>query len=474
MAQNVVTTHRRRGGVTVKHVAPDSLASDCGIEAGDVVWSINGHIIPDSLSFTFNISNPELTLELLKPDGEMWELEVDNDPDASFGIDLEDDPIMLCRNKCIFCFVDQNPKGYRRSLLIKDEDIRLSFMYGNYSTLSSTDTAEEDRIIREKISPLYVSVHATDPETRVFMLKNKRSGNIMQRLRKFAEHGIDFHAQIVLCPDVNDGDVLRKTIEELSSLHPACLSIAVVPLGITKHRAGLTQLKPVDDTYCADTIAFCRPYQAGFRQTVGHSMIYLGDEFYLRAGEPIPSRADYGDFPQMENGIGMVRRFTDAFFRAKPWSQVPSDLDGTLVTGSLFGPVLTDCIRQLNETRGTKLKVAAVDNHAFGADLINVAGLVHGKDILDHLSEQDVGSFVLLPHVMLKDPVEDPLLIDDHTPRGLARSLGVPVVGSGNRAQDLLMALQDWPQHLLAKVPAARRAKLRTKKVVENPVVSGA
>ncbi len=449
MAKKQATTHRRRGGVFVKSVSHDSLAQECGIEPGDKIYAINGHVIPDSLSFTFNIAHPELLMVIEKADGDQWELEVENEPDHPFGVTLEEDPIMLCRNKCIFCFVDQNPKGYRRSLLIKDEDIRLSFMYGNYSTLSSTDEAEEARISREKISPLSVSVHATDPATRIFMLKSKKAGNILERLERFTQNGIEFHAQIVLCPEVNDGAILERTIRELTTLRPGCLSIAVVPLGITKHRAGLVQLTPVSDAYCAETLAFCEPLRESFKKELGYPVIFLGDEFYIRAGKPIPEADEYRDFPQMENGIGMVRRFMDDFDEVLPECQLPTGLNGTLVTGALFGPVLEDCIKRLNQEKKTQLKVAVIRNDAFGPDLINVAGLVHGVDIINQCAKRDLGDFLLLPHVMLKDAVDDPVLVDDFGPKKLSKALGVPVVGSGNTAAELFEVLTSWKEHQL-------------------------
>ena len=444
MAKKQMTTHRRKGGVVVKEIEPDSLAEACGLQPGDRIWSINSHILPDSLSFTFNIAAPDLLMTVHKADGEEWELEIENDPDQRFGVVLEEDPIMLCRNKCIFCFVDQNPKGYRRSLLIKDEDIRLSFMYGNYSTLSSTDAAEEARIIREKITPLYVSVHATDPPTRIFMLKSKKSGNILERLQHFAQNGIDFHAQVVLCPGINDGKILTKTLEELSALHPACLSIAVVPLGITKHRQGLTDLAPVSDEYCKEIIDYCQPFQDRFQKQFGHPMVYLGDEFYIRAGHPLPTKAAYFDFPQMENGIGMVRRFVDEFAEEMDRRRLQAGLHGTLVTGTLFAPYLEKCIAELNASQDTQLTVAAIRNEAFGAELINVAGLVHASDIVAQCKSRDLGDFLVIPHVMLKDPKQEPILIDDKGPTWLAKHLGVPVVGSGNTAAELFDSLSDW------------------------------
>ncbi len=450
MGRKTATTHRRRGGVIVKMVEPESLAADCGLEPGDKIWSINGHVIPDSLSFTFNIAHPELSMDVEKGDGEHWSLEIENDPDASFGVTLEEDPIMLCRNKCIFCFVDQNPKGYRRSLLIKDEDIRLSFMYGNYSTLSSTDAAEEARIIREKISPLYVSVHATDPPTRVFMLKSKKAGNILERLQKFAERGIAFHAQVVLCPGVNDGAVLDKTFNDLATLHPMCKSIAVVPLGITKHRQGLTQLTPVSDEYCRQAIAFCEPYRRRFERELDYPLVFLGDEFYIRAGEPLPAMTEYRDFPQMENGVGMARRFIDEFETALAEAALPAGLCGTLATGTLFGPVLTELVEKMNRTRGTEIRVAPIRNDSFGADLINVAGLVHGIDMANQLDGQTLGDFLVVPHVMLKDADADPITIDDWRPNRLARSLGAPVVASGDTAGDLLETLADWRSRVIS------------------------
>ena len=449
------TTHRRSGGVLVKSIQAESMAEACDIEPGDTIFSINGNVIPDSLSFTFNIASPDLVMAIDKPDGERWEVEIENDPSTAFGVELEEDSIMLCRNKCIFCFVDQNPKGYRRSLLIKDEDIRLSFMYGNYSTLSSTDEAEEARIIREKITPLYVSVHATDPVTRVFMLKNKKTGNILERLKMFAGNGIEFHAQIVLCPEINDGEILDRTFRELGGLFPACKSIAVVPLGITKHRQGLTSLEPVTDDYCRQTIEFCRPYRARFQAELGYPLIFLGDEFFIRARQPIPAMDHYRDFPQMENGIGMVRRFIDEFEDGLDEAEIPTGVHGTLVTGTLFGPVLHRLIERLNQKAGTRLKVAVISNNSFGPDLINVAGLVHGVDIIEQTKGTDLGDFLLLPHVMLKDPEEDRILVDNYSPSRISQALNVPVIGSGNSATELFEALSDWKAHRLEQESGA-------------------
>lgn len=451
MAKKVETTHRRKGGVQVKTVEPESLADECGLEPGDVIYAINGNVIPDSLSYTFNIGALDLDMEIHKADGEVWALEVENDPETSFGVALEEDPIMLCRNKCIFCFVDQNPKGYRKSLLIKDEDIRLSFMYGNYSTLSSTDAAEEERIIRERISPLYVSVHATDPEVRVFMLKSKKQGQILERLTRFAEAGIDFHAQIVLCPGINDGEILEKTFRELSALYPRCLSVAVVPLGITKHRQKLVDLTPVSDKYCQETIDICEAWRQKCREELGYPLIFLGDEFYIRAQQPIPGVDEYQDFPQMENGIGMVRRFMDSFYAGMNDVQVEPGTSGTLITGTLFGPVLERCIADFNKARNTQIQVVPIRNVSFGEDLINVAGLVHGQDTIEQLQEREsLGDFVVMPHVMLKDPEDDHLMIDDYRPVHLSKSLKLPIVGTGNTAEELLEVLANWQAHILS------------------------
>ncbi|MCB1049613.1 MAG: DUF512 domain-containing protein [Acidobacteria bacterium] len=457
MAEKVATTHRRKGGVVVKEVVPESLADQCGLEPGDRIVSINDFIIPDSLSFFFNIAMPDLRLAVEKHNGEAWDLEIENDFDAPFGVALEDDPIMLCRNKCIFCFVDQNPKGYRKTLLIKDEDIRLSFMYGNYSTLSSTDAAEEARIIREKISPLYVSVHATDPETRIFMLKGKNAGNILERLRHFAENDISFHAQIVLCPGINDGAILDRTVQDLAGLFPHCLSIAVVPLGITEHRQKLIDLTPVSDQYCADIVQWSKVVRREMKRTLGYPLVFLGDEFYLRAGKKLPSKRQYRDFPQMENGIGMVRRFIDQFKRLLPKRPLPAGLKATLITGTLFGPALEELITELNQKWNTHLQVAAIRNDSFGPTTINVAGLVHAQDTIDQLRNRDLGAFLVVPRVMVKDP-DDPIMIDDYYPHQLGRALGLPVVLSGNEACDLLDTLRDWQANLVPEFPERRSA----------------
>ncbi|MCB1041914.1 MAG: DUF512 domain-containing protein [Acidobacteria bacterium] len=455
MKKAVATTHRRKGGVVIRQVTESSLAASCGLEAGDTIYAINEQVIPDSLSYQFNIAFPQLNMVIQKSNGETWELELENDFSEPFGVDLEEDPIMLCRNKCIFCFVDQNPKGYRKSLLIKDEDIRLSFMYGNYTTLSSTDEAEEDRIIRERISPLYVSVHATDPETRIFMLKSKKQGYIMPRLRKFAAGGIDIHAQIVLCPGINDGSILKQTLSELSELYPRLKSIAIVPLGITKHRLGLVHLTPITDAYCASFLDEIEAVRVTFQKKLGDPLVYLGDEFYLRAGREIPPAKAYRDFPQFENGIGMIRRFTDTFEKRLPKTRLKPQTHGTVTTGTLFGPVLTQLVAKMNEDHGTRVRVRAIVNDSFGSDLITVAGLVHGRDMMDQLADEELGDFIAIPQVMLRDG-DDQIMVDDYAPHHLAQKFHRPVVVTPNEADGFLRVLSNWQAHVVATPPSAK------------------
>jgi putative radical SAM enzyme (TIGR03279 family) len=452
-----LTTHRRQGGVIIHSVAEGSLAELCGIEPGDRVEAINGFPVPDSLSFFFNIAMPDLLLDLRKADGTPWQLEVDNAAGEPFGVVLQDDPIMLCRNKCIFCFVDQNPKGYRPTLLIKDEDIRLSFMYGNYSTLSSTDEAEEERIIRERISPLYISVHASDPQTRIFLLKSRKAGNILERLQRLAAHQIEFHAQIVLCPGINDGAILERTIADLAGLHPQCRSVAVVPLGITRHRQKLVDLRPVDSQFAADVVAWAKRKRRELCRTLGDPFMHLGDEFYLKAGQNVPGRRAYRNFPQMENGIGMVRRFIDQFKRKLPQISIEPGLRGTLVTGVSFAPVLSRLIDELNQAKGSELQVMAIRNDSFGPDTITVAGLVHAQDIMNQLAGTALGSFVVIPRAMVKDG-DDPIMIDNFYPHQVAQALGVPLVLSGNEAAELLRTLNAWVRHVVPEFPIVRSA----------------
>jgi len=310
-------------GIQIIEVDSDSLAAELEMQPGDRVWTINGRRVRDALDFRYLTAGEEhLTIELIKKDGEEWQLEVEKDESERWGVQFEPMKPRQCGNDCIFCFIQQNPEGSRASLFVRDEDVRFSFMYGNYSTLTTISKSEIERVIEQRLSPQYVSVHATDPELRRYLLGIDRHDDLMGKLRHFIEHGIEIHAQIVLCPTLNDGDHLLRTIRDLAELHPGIVSTAVVPLGITDKHKYRDRLVPVTDQFCREIIRLVTPLQQELKKRLGTVFAFLGDEFYLRAGRAVPARTHYqivrghsaedDTYPQIEDGVGMVRQFIEA------------------------------------------------------------------------------------------------------------------------------------------------------------------
>ncbi|HEV2665138.1 MAG TPA: DUF512 domain-containing protein, partial [Blastocatellia bacterium] len=307
-------------GIKIIGVEPDSLAAELQLEIGDRVWTINGRRVRDALDFKFLTSGEEdLTIEVVKAGGEEWRVEVEKDESEAWGIDFEPMTPRQCGNDCVFCFIQQNPEGSRPSLWVRDEDIRFSFMYGNYSTLTTITRSEMERVIEQRLSPQYVSVHTTDPELRAYMLGIDKKIDVIAQMKYFIERGIEIHAQVVLCPTINDGERLRKTIYDLAELHPGVVSTAIVPLGVTDKHKYRDRLTPVTDGFCRETIDMAAPIQRRLKRKLGTVFAFLGDEFYIRAGRKIPPKSHYrivrgcaaedDEYPQIEDGVGMTRQF---------------------------------------------------------------------------------------------------------------------------------------------------------------------
>jgi putative radical SAM enzyme (TIGR03279 family) len=422
-------TQIRRRGVEITDVAPASLASELELEAGDRIIKINGRPVRDYLDFRFQTGGEtELVLEVRKKSGEEWELDIERDEGEDFGLGFEQIVPRQCANECIFCFCKGNPETARPSLFIRDEDIRLSFLYGNYTTLTSITEDEMRRIIEQRLTPQYVSVHATDLDVRAYLLGvDRKRADISTKMNRMLEAGIEIHAQVVLCPEINDGEILERTVRDLAALHPRIKSVAIVPLGLTRYNTD-ERLTPVTPAFCRRTINEVALLQQEFRETLGTTFAFLGDEIYLRAGLPIPSRKHYGDYPQIEDGIGMVRSFDSEFnslcrrlTRRPP--QRPAQLDGTIMTGTLFAPVLRTRINRLNARFGTKLNVLGVENKYFGGD-VSVAGLLTGECFLA-AREQVRGNFVIIPGSSLKSG--EAVMLDGMTLDEFKQELGLPV-----------------------------------------------
>ena len=423
-----VTSIRRRG-VVITDVSPESLGFELELEPGDRVIKVNGRAVRDYLDFRFQTGGEtELTLEVRKQSGEDWELEIERGEGEDFGLSFEQIVPRQCANECIFCFCKGNPEDARPSLFIRDEDVRLSFLYGNYTTLTSITEDEMQRIVEQRLSPQYVSVHATDLDVRAYLLGIEKSrADISDKLARLMNADIEIHAQVVLCPQINDGDILRRTVFDLAAYYPRVSSVAIVPLGLTRYNTD-ARLTAVTAEFCRQTIKDVTAIQKRLRAQLGSTFAFLGDEIYLRAGRNVPGRQHYGDYPQIEDGIGMVRTFCSEFAALmkrldgrdhQPGRQV----NGTIMTGTLFAPKLEEQIEKLNHSFGTRLHVAAAENHYFGGD-VSVAGLLTGGDFVK-ARDSVRGDFLIIPRSTLKSDEE--VMLDGMTLSELRGQLGMPV-----------------------------------------------
>jgi putative radical SAM enzyme (TIGR03279 family) len=422
-------TNIRRRGVEICEVAPNSLGAEMDLESGDRIIKVNGRVVRDYLDFRFQTAGEtELVLEVRKKTGEDWEVELDRAEGEDFGLAFEQIVPRQCANECIFCFCNGNPADARPSLFIKDEDVRLSFLYGNYTTLTSITEDEIHRIVEQRLSPQYVSVHATDLDVRAYMLGiDKQRADISTKLARLLDAGIEVHAQVVLCPGINDKEILKKTIFDLAAEYPRITSVAIVPLGLTRYNtdARLTRVTP---EFCREVIDQIVPLQKQLHSKLGTNFALLGDEIYLRAGRGIPARSHYGDYPQIEDGVGMVRSFANEFaavmrrLERDGWSSA-NNTAGTIFSGTLFAPVLRKMIDKMNARFGTRLNVEPLENSYFGGD-VSVAGLLTGQDILE-ARERVEGEFVCIPKQMLKS--DEAIMLDGMNLTEVSRALGQPV-----------------------------------------------
>lgn len=421
-------------------VRPRTAAAAAGLAVGDRIMAINAQPLRDAIDFQFYGGDDRLELSVERQ-GRRRALRLVRRPGADLGVELEAPrpaEIATCANKCVFCFIHQLPRGMRRSLYVKDDDFRLSFLHGNYITLSDLDEAALARIIEQRLSPLYVSVHATDPDLRWELLgKPRHSAEILPRLERLAKAGIRMHAQIVLCPGLNDGEHLERTVHELSPLHPQIATTAIVPVGLTRHRERLPQLRTLRDDEARALVATVEAWQERFLAALGSRFVFVGDEVYLQAGHPLPTAEAYEGFLVAEDGIGLVRRFEDDLARAaaRPRAEA-SGRRVTVVSGALYGPRLAGQLASL----APGARVVSVPNHFFGGT-VAVAGLLTGQDIQRELAGAgDLGEAVLVPAVALRDG--EGVFLDDLTPADLSRSLGVPVVMVEPSARALSRALR--------------------------------
>lgn len=425
----------RKVDTTIKYVEPFSIAEEAGIEKGDKLCKINGSEFHDILEYRYLTAEYEVTLEVMKRDGSIEVITVESDYE-DLGIEFNEgliDEAQSCTNKCIFCFIDQLPMGMRETVYFKDDDTRLSFLQGNYVTLTNLSDEEIDRLIKMHVSPINVSVHTTNPELRCKMLNNRFAGKCFDIMKKFADNGICMNCQIVLCPEINDGAELERSLDDMMSLYPNVNSISVVPVGLTAYREGLYPLKPFDAQSSAETIEQVEKKQTEYLNKIGTRLVYLSDEFYVNAGREIPCSDSYEGFPQIENGVGLMASLKEEFDSAI--KLVPKKKYNRHVMIAT-GEIAYDFIKELAETleksaNGVKIDVYAIKNNFFGGG-VSVSGLVTGGDIISQLKDKPKADILAIPHSMLRD--DDNIFLDDTTVFDVEKALGmkvVPIINDG-------------------------------------------
>ncbi len=436
-----------KGKIVIDKVQPDSAAMDAGIEPGDLLLTVNGQNIGDIFDYRFLTADSRLLVEIEKKNGELWEIDIEKDEYEDLGLEFEDPLISEarhCSNKCVFCFIDQLPKGMRETVYFKDDDTRLSFLTGNYVTLTNVKKEEIERVIRYKMTPVNVSVHTTNPELRTKLLGNRFAGDVLEKIKLLTDGGITVNAQIVLCKGLNDGAELDRTINELSVLYPGIASVSVVPVGLTKWREGLYKLEPFTSDEAAAVIEQVVRHQNRMLEEHSSRFVYLADEFYIKAGSALPAHIDYEDFPQIENGVGLMSlllyEFDDYLRRHtvklnRHWTEhAPRTV--SIATGNCAAEYIKKMAQTLEKRyNGLRIHVYAIENDFFGEN-VTVTGLLTGKDIYGQLKDQELGSELLISRSMLKSGEE--LFLDDYTVEELNRSLGIKITVVENDGADLI------------------------------------
>jgi putative radical SAM enzyme (TIGR03279 family) len=426
-------------GLLIESVTSGSIADEFELEAGDHLLAVNGHQLRDLIDYSYYTSSEnELLLEIGRRDGEVWELEIERDADEPLGLTFSAPIPANCRNNCIFCFVHQLPKGLRKPLYVKDEDYRLSFLNGNYVTLANITKFELDRIIEQRLTPLYISVHTTNPELRQRMLGKKNIPSILTQLKALAAARIALHTQVVLCPGINDGPELERTVADLADLYPAVQSLAIVPLGLTSHREKLPQLQAINREYAKTFIEEWRPRTKAVNKTLGKPFLFLADEFFLKASLPFPALSEYGDLPQIENGVGMVPLFQNEAAKTLRSSRHIGNFKATVSTGVSSFPFVAEFLLKFGEKTGLDLIPVAINNRLFG-ESVTVSGLVSGNDIISALSGIEIGKVLLIPDVMLKEG--EGVFLDDVTLEEIGKKLSCKIMMFDSTPQGLYRTL---------------------------------
>ena len=417
----------------IEAVQRNSIGQDLGFQPGDKLLSINGIQPRDLIDYKYLIAEEQLELEVLDDDDKLHKIQLDKNLDDDLGLVFKEvlfDGLKQCNNHCSFCFIDQQPKGHRNTLYLKDDDYRMSFLYGSYLTLTNLRQKDWQRIEHQRLSPLFVSVHSTDSSLRAKLLKNNMAGLIMQQIKWFSERKLQLHAQIVVCPDLNDSDNLEKTLNDLylyaQGDWPTVLSAAVVPVGLTRFRPSDDSLKPVDKECAKKVIQLVETLQKTYQSSIGRRFAWLSDEWYLLSHQPLPSRLEYEDLPQEENGVGSIRSFLENMEKAT--SKLPEKISKkkncSWVVGKLVETALCPIAERMNQIEGLSLKLFGLKSPYWGKENV-VTGLLTGQDIITGLKDKELGEELLLPSIMLKHG--EPTFLDDMTVETVEKTLKITI-----------------------------------------------
>ncbi len=421
---------------TISQIHKESIADRAGLEKGDIIVSINGNPVRDVIDYMFYCMDDIENIEILRAKKPQT-IEIKKREPSSLGIELRSFRTRTCRNRCLFCFVSQLPKGLRKTLYLKDDDYRMSFLFGNYITLTNLTSKEKRRIIEQRLSPLYISVHTVNNDLRRKMLGNPKAADILKELQELTSNKIRIHTQIVVCPGLNDKEELSNTIRELQRFYPYVASIAVVPVGLTKYKKG--GLRPVEIDDAVEIISTIKTFRQRCKRRHGDPIVHLADEFYIRAGHPFPPIKEYGDLPQIENGVGLVAEFLHCAKKLRLPKKI-TPVKAAVFTGESFMPFLEELAKKFNSIEGLSLDIFKVRNRFFGPS-VTVAGLLTGKDILKTIVGRTKADRLLVPNVMLREGSD--MFLDNVTLKDLQESLGMRVIAIDPTPDGILRGILD-------------------------------
>lgn len=411
----------------INHIERDSIAESIGLKKGDQLYSIDGSRVKDVIDYRFKVADENIVIKVKKGE-ELIEYEIEKDIDDNLGIGFDDFNIRACANDCVFCFADQNPPGMREGLYFRDGDFRMSFLYGHFITMTNMGWKQLKRVVEQQLSPLYVSVHVTDPDKRLEMFLYGKDDFLMKKFEYLTENGIELHAQVVLCPGWNDGKFLEKTIEDIYSFYPYALSMSIVPVGLTKHREGLPNLPQVTKEYAKKFIPIGQKLSKKYRQKNGSNFVFLSDEWFLKVGNEVPDLDYYAGHDLIENGVGQVAHFMDN------WNKEINNYDSfkdiskkvTICTGTLVANYFQENFLPLFESfSNLDIQLKSIVNTFFGEDDVTVSGLLTGHDIISQLQGEQLGDLVLLSNRILNE--DNTVTLDDMNLEKISNSLNIPV-----------------------------------------------